>query len=233
MGHRLGIDLGTTTVKVCLLSETNEIITSSKSPHNAYKDNSSSKLYREQDPQLIFDTLHQCLQNLDIHGISPISGIEAVSVTGQMHGVVLWKEKNLAVSDVAEDVVDNKSEAEGRGHLQRSDGCNEGTLLDLFSNKIESNSNLITWEDQRCTDDFLKGLPTSSFGSISTGYGAATLLWLHQHSRSFLESFTKCGTIMDLLVWLLARDNQVYMTPHNAKSWGYFDDTEMCWENEK
>ena len=96
---------------------------------------------------------------------------------------------------------------------------------------VEKHSNLITWEDQRCDEEFLKSLPKSQCGNdVSTGYGLASLLWLQKENK--LEDYTMCGTIMDFVVWLLTQTGRVHMTPHNAKSWGYFDEVLMKWESD-
>lgn len=204
----LGIDIGTTSVKVCVKSGTNTM-TSSRKIHHAYertklKSDCTSNCFREQDPAVLMTVLDQCMMEISENTKYNISSL---AVTGQMHGVVLWKPKMM---EIIKDV-----------------DC----FISIMENSIQEHSNLITWEDQRCSDQFLKSLTPSPSGSnVATGYGQATLLWLHRDSQ--LDGYTMCGTIMDFVVWLLTQSKHVLMTNHNAKSWGYFDEGQQKWENE-
>ena len=67
-------------------------------------------------------------------------------------------------------------------------------------------SNLITWEDRRCTNEFLATLPlTQTDVAISTGFGCASLFWLQRNYPSLLEPYDCAGTIMDFIVCLLCQ----------------------------
>ena len=100
-------------------------------------------------------------------------------------------------------------------------------------------STLITWQDGRCTPEFLSTLPpTHQPIRPSTGYGCATLAWLSRFQLELLEQFDRAGTIMDLVVWWLCGHGQleeggeVVMSTQNATSWGYFDISELKWERD-
>ena len=94
-----------------------------------------------------------------------------------------------------------------------------------------STSNLITWQDGRCSPEFLSSLPpTRQPVAVSTGYGCATLAWLQRHQPGQLRSYSRAGTIMDLVVWLLCSPEKTQMSAQNATSWGYFDMKQMQWE---
>ena len=209
MTVRLGIDIGSTSIKVCLVE--NGIVTvSSNIVHDAKtspmkSDHPSSHLFDEQCPKILLGVLDDCLRQVR-HTLSSVS---QVSVTGAMHGVVLWKvSSNIAAFDWS-------------------------NLISIYENCVESSTNLITWQDQRCDVNFLDSLScNSSFCNIYTGYGIATLLWL-QKEFNCLDSYNMCGTIMDFTVWLLTQTEQVKMTPHNAKSWGFYDHTKLRWETEQ
>jgi len=46
----------------------------------------------------------------------------------------------------------------------------------------EDISQLITWQDGRCSADFLSSLPKpDSHLSVATGYGCATIFWYMKH----------------------------------------------------
>lgn len=201
----VGIDIGTTSIKVCVKYGP-KTIASSRRIHNAYqktfvgKDCANGKRLREQDPKVLLQTLDDCFEELKID-----FKIKSISVTGQMHGVVLWTPK---------ETID----------------LNVSGFSSIIDNSIEINSNLITWEDQRCDESFLSSLPKSTSLPVATGYGLASLLWLNH--KNMINPFTLSGTIMDFIVWLLTQTKRVQMTSHNAKSWGYFSDDDMSWEDD-
>ncbi|XP_057316583.1 sedoheptulokinase-like [Hydractinia symbiolongicarpus] len=201
----LGVDIGTTSVKTCLV-EDGHVLGAVKCSHNAkiIEDNRPmSHLFDEQDPLLILKALDDCLEKIPCHQAS------SIRICGQMHGVVLWNPVNVPK-------------------------CNTNlTLKCLYQSAITDVSRLITWQDKRCHQDFLKNLPCSpSFCKIATGYGIASLLWLKRNQK-LPDTYTLCGTIMDFVVWLLTQTKYVYMTTHSANSWGYFDVSKACWEVEQ
>ena len=202
---KLGIDIGTTSIKVCVKCGTKTVVSCRKIHHAYEKTKVKAGCFREQDPIILLRILDECL--MEINKEKKTFDISSVSVTGQMHGVVLWKPKMMEMIE--------------------GDDC----FISIMKNSIQQHSNLITWEDQRCDDQFLESLLQSPAGNkVATGYGLATLLWLHRESQ--LDGYTMSGTIMDFVVWLLTRSERVLMTNHNATSWGYFDANQMQWENE-
>ena len=104
----------------------------------------------------------------------------------------------------------------------------------LSSAHFAPTSPFYTWEDARCSPEFLASLPTPISGPISSGYGCATLFWLAAHDRPLLKECSTAGTIADFIVCLLTRPlyapPKVSMTVHNAVSWGYFDAETNRWE---
>ncbi|XP_066911025.1 sedoheptulokinase-like [Clytia hemisphaerica] len=197
----LGIDIGTTHTKCCLFTDGEFKYESSL--HNGYQEAGELSMYthKEQNIGALVRSLDDCLSKFGNN-----LKVSRFVVTGQMHGIVSWKPKIMEI-------------------------INHETLTSLMNGCVKKHSNLITWEDQRCDEEFLKSFPKSRCGNgVSTGYGLASLLWLQEAGK--LEDYTMCGTIMDFIVWLLTQTERVYMTPHNAKSWGYFDEELMAWESE-
>uniref|UniRef100_A0A1A8HXT6 Sedoheptulokinase n=1 Tax=Nothobranchius kuhntae TaxID=321403 RepID=A0A1A8HXT6_NOTKU len=87
--------------------------------------------------------------------------VSRIGLSGQMHGVLFWKAKNVC------------------------DWSNE----DFFT--AGDTSQLITWQDGRCSRDFLSTLPKpDSHLSVATGFGCATIFWYMKHRPEFLEEFT-------------------------------------------
>ncbi|TKS83599.1 Sedoheptulokinase [Collichthys lucidus] len=100
--------------------------------------------------------------------------VSSIGLSGQMHGVLFWKAKG---------------------------GC-DWSKRDFFT--AGDTSQLITWQDGRCSSDFLSSLPApDSHLSVATGFGCATIFWYMKHRPEFLEDFTVAGTIQDYVVSML------------------------------
>ncbi|XP_078495406.1 sedoheptulokinase [Ciona intestinalis] len=95
---------------------------------------------------------------------------------------------------------------------------------------ITTTSNLVTWQDARCNEEFISSLPKSQH-PISSGFGCATLFWLSRTTPNVLDKYNCCGTISDYVVTMLCGGKPI-MTSHNAYSWGYFDCDSGEWERE-
>ena len=194
----LGIDIGTSSVKTCIVRRSSEdVLSEFSSPSNAtVKTEDSSG--DEQSVEQIFSCIESCMNQLPEQLLTRVS---FVAVCGQMHGCVLWQSDRI--TPVSTD------------HIK------------------EATSNLITWQDGRCTEEFLRSLPcTTQPTKISTGYGCASLAWLHRNKLDLLNQFDTSGTIMDLLVCVLCGAGRPHMSTHNANSWGYFDLQAKQWELE-
>ncbi|XP_022086305.1 sedoheptulokinase-like [Acanthaster planci] len=203
----LGIDLGTSSVKVCVydpetehtvqsaVSETNAKITRELQPPGA----------AEQDVTKILEACEACLRRLDADHLKQV---QCIGIAGQMHGCVCWS---------------------GHDGTELNPGLNQ---LDWFDQSILT-SQLVTWQDGRCTPEFIATLPKpDSHLRLATGHGCATLFWLQQNSPQIVERFEHAGTVMDLLVAMLCNLTATVMSVQNAASWGYFNVTEKQWNQE-
>ncbi|KAM4726492.1 sedoheptulokinase [Anableps anableps] len=126
--------------------------------------------------------------------------VSRVGLTGQMHGVLFWRANS---------------------------GC-DWSDEDYFTPR--DTSQLVTWQDGRCSSDFLSSLPKpESHLVVSTGFGCATIFWYMKHRPEFLEDFTVAGTIQDYVVSMLCSLDSCVMTPQNAASWGFFNTVTNQW----
>lgn len=190
----LGIDLGTTSVKVTLLRKECGSVISSVSKATKADVVSDVDKGSEQDPTMILDTLKECMAQLSKDHLQQVT---CVGVTGQMHGVVLW----------------NSTKSDEWKHLPTS--------------------HLYTWQDQRCTTDFLRSLPTpDSHLPLSTGHGCATLCWLHRYKPEMTSAYECSGTIMDLLVALLCGLSVPVTTIQLSASFGFYNTKTRSWNRE-
>ena len=204
----LGIDIGTTNVKVVLVEESHE-----KATFRVLHQQSQSlgELEIVGDPRAverpvsqIFQALETCMTRLE-SSTGQLEKVTAIGVCGQMHGCVLWKSSGEP----------------------------------LFNEQIEAlpTSNLITWQDRRCDPAFIDSLPKPPHLTkpcVSSGYGCATLAWLHRHNSKTLAGYDRAGTIMDMVVCALCSGGsaEVTMSSQNAASWGYFDQSSSQWYRE-
>ena len=214
----LGIDIGTSTVKAALLHKSSlKLVDEAESSKSLgpHLTVPEENAY-ERGVHEIFTCLDECLASLDS---ALLQSVVSIGVCGQMHGCVLW--------------------SSGKAFQI---GINDGILR--VDDDPSSCSSLITWQDGRCSPEFLSSLPkTGQPTPISTGYGCATLAWLKRFKPELIEQFDRAGTIMDLIVWALCdghctleREGEeevgkdVVMSAQNANSWGYFDITKIEWE---
>ena len=193
----LGIDIGTSTVKACVVERNNERIVCEFTSASNSSVQSDVPKGDEQSVEKILTCIDACVDQI---ADKLLARVVCVAICGQMHGCVLWKGDHL--------------------HPDSFTVHNETT-------------NLITWQDGRCTEEFLHTLPkTTQYTKLSTGYGCASLAWLQSHRPSLLAQYDTAGTIMDLFVCKLCGLPKPVMTTHNANSWGYFDLQSNQWELE-
>ena len=197
----LGVDLGTTTVKVALLDDKTKAVVRVKSRETAASVHSDlGSIGNEQDPNRILTALQFCLSGL---AKEDLVRVRRVGVSGQMHGVILWKE--------------------GSGWARNSYGRFETVKT----------SQVFTWQDGRCTLDFMAGLPEPrSHLKLATGLGCCTILWLAKNRPELLAEFDCAATIQDFVVAMLCGLDRPVMSVQNAASWGYFDTVEKKWNTD-
>lgn len=64
----------------------------------------------------------------------------------------------------------------------------ECLISDIFRYELREVSNIYTWQDSRCSQDFILSLPVpKSHLAIASGFGCATLLWFSKFKPERLE----------------------------------------------
>lgn len=207
--YSLGIDIGTTSVKVCIFDAETDTILSKQSKDT--QANVPSQLGSEGDKQdvpKIISAMHSCVSRLPKELLKQI---KVIGVCGQMHGVMLW-------SNTPEESCWERTE---------SPGSNSGVKFEVIKSRV---SNLYTWQDTRCDLAFLKTLPTpESHVQTHSGFGCATLFWLSKNCPEKLAKFNCSGTVQDFAVALLCNLKKPLMSTQNAAGWGYFNTTTNSW----
>ena len=199
----LGVDIGTSSVKAALICNSSELIVARNAiEHRA--DVISEENLKTWREQCVHKLLVALDSCIKLLPIDMFKFVQDIVVCGQMHGCVLWSSKLiLTIDSLAED---------------------------NFTGEYVSP--LITWEDKRCSSEFLNSLPKSKL-PVASGFGCATLFWLQAHLPQIIDKYDCAGTIMDLVVSYLCRSSQVYISTQNACSWGFYDSESNEWEIEK
>ncbi|VVC87250.1 unnamed protein product [Leptidea sinapis] len=193
----LGMDIGTTSVKTCVFdTETREIVAKQSKDTAANIPSDQGIEGNKQDVPKIVSAVHYCVSRLprDI-----LRHVTRIGVCGQMHGVVLWKNKAW-----------EKIEKDG--------------VVMRFEATRENMSALYTWQDTRCKPEFLETLPKpDSHLKCYSGYGCVTLLWMLKHKPEKLKNFSCSATVQDFVVAMICDLDIPITSDQNAASWGYFN----------
>ncbi|RZF35494.1 hypothetical protein LSTR_LSTR010185 [Laodelphax striatellus] len=207
----LGLDIGTTSVKVCLVECEAEkgggggaVLARQAKDTQAGVPSELGCEGNKQNVPKIMSALHICVSRLPRELLRQVVSI---GVSGQMHGVMLWRYE------------------EGVRPWERVD-C-DSSRYDVVATCVSS---LYTWQDSRCDPAFLAQLPRPhSYLRAYSGYGCNTLFWLAKNRPEKLKRFNCAGTIQDFCVAMLCNLCHPVMSVQNAASWGYFDPVASQW----
>ncbi|XP_076453153.1 sedoheptulokinase-like isoform X2 [Babylonia areolata] len=199
--YTLGIDLGTTSIKVAIVDAVGRVVENVTVPSLASVPSSAGEERQEQCPFTIWSALQAGLRQLDPDNQVKV---QAIGVSGQMHGLLLWQGSKSWQS------IDDQTR-----HI-----------------KLRNLSHLYTWQDQRCSQQFLSSLPKpDSSLRVASGYGCVTLLWLLQNEQCYLEKeqFTCAGTVMDFVVAAICDLERPVTSDQLAASFGYYSVPSRSW----
>ena len=90
MKYVIGIDLGTSAVKSCLMNEQGRIVDEASAPYRLYHDQPG---YAEQLPEDWITGVKKTIKDITGRFSADVSSIKGISFSGQMHGLVLLDEK--------------------------------------------------------------------------------------------------------------------------------------------
>lgn len=197
-GCCLGIDLGSTSVKISLIEkQSKSVIFSTSETTEADIRNGPQK--SEQDVFKIMQAVCTCLTRITDKNRS---SVKCISVSGQMHGILLWNnEMQKLPGDETLEVV------------------NTSTLY-TWQDQRASNELIMALPKP------------DSHQHIASGFGCVTLFWLKECEPEMLVRFNTAGGIMDYLVTLLCGIDKPVMSEQIASSWGYFCSETMTWNTE-
>ena len=87
-GYTLGVDLGTTSVKVCLVNQADQSVSDLHVKESSAYTPSDADNGDQQNPSRIYSALYACLAKVPK---SKMERVKRIAFSGQMHGVVYWK----------------------------------------------------------------------------------------------------------------------------------------------
>lgn len=218
----IGIDLGTSGVKVVLLDENQHIIAITQKPLPISR---PQPLWSEQNPQDWWNATNEAM--LELASKHDLSGVKAIGLTGQMHGATLLDNADNALSPA---ILWN----DGRSFAE----CEE--LEKLVPNSREITGNLmmpgftapkLRWVDKHLPNvaekvskvllpkDYLRLLMTGEYASDMSD--ASGTMWLDVGKRDWnISLLNACGLDIENMPKLF-EGNQItgYLRPTLAEQW--------------
>lgn len=226
-----GLDIGTTAIKCVVVQAdgcktvgtTNVSLTEVPVPARPGDDRVTKKSGVQNVGQVLFAVQH-------VVALLPETirqRVTSIGICGQMHGIVWWCSR--AVHEAAERLLTG---GDTSPHVDEK----------LYE---PAWSELITWQDQRCTASFLQKCrdtiscsnPTtnaSESSRLAAGYGLASFAHVLEHSPRTLVGMDACGTIQDFVAFVLCGHtlpSETFMDTTNAHSWGGFSDATNTWDS--
>lgn len=203
--YSLGIDIGTSSIKIAIVDSAGSLVENVMAASLAAVDSDMGDVGSEQCPTTIYNSIKACLRQLSPHNQAKV---HCVGISGQMHGLVLWQQGkawNRDAGDLARHIT------------------------------FDNVSHLYTWQDRRCTQEFLNTLPKPNSNlRTASGYGCSTLFWLQRNQPEFLaeKQFDCAGTIMDFVVAAVCDLDRPVTSDQLAASMGYFDVESGTWNED-
>ncbi|DAZ96985.1 TPA: hypothetical protein N0F65_012117, partial [Lagenidium giganteum] len=202
----LGIDIGTTAVK-CVVVQHGETQATATATVSYNEEDATSNQRGEQSVMTIVRSIRKAITGLPAEDRHRVT---VIGICGQMHGIAWWNAATVVPF-----------------LIQQSDDA---------GNQREPWSRLITWEDQRCSPEFIAACHskmTPDASRLATGYGVATFAHeIQMGDASALAAFDCSGTIADLVAFVLSgatTPEQATMDTTNAFSWGAYDSQLRSW----
>ncbi|PIB70170.1 xylulose kinase, partial [Pseudomonas sp. 2822-17] len=91
MKYAIGVDLGTSAVKVLMMNQKGEVVNEVSKAYPLIQEKSG---YSEQEPKEWVEKTTAALKDLVAQFDGDVTDIEGISFSGQMHGLVLLDENN-------------------------------------------------------------------------------------------------------------------------------------------
>ena len=221
----LGIDLGTSCVKIIILDDNDQLITQASSPLEVSR---PQPLWSEQDPAHWWQATNMAMQELGQNNPAELKAVKAIGLSGQMHGATLLDASNAII----------------RPAILWNDGRSEEQCKALEANEPDSRTitgNIampgftapkLVWVKEHEPDNFAKLakvlLPKDYLRFLMTGDYASDMsdsagtLWLDVEKRQWSQKMLQASGLTEAHMPLLYEGTQITgnLNADIAEQWG-------------
>lgn len=221
----LGIDLGTSCVKVIILDDNDQLVAQASSPLEVSRPKS---LWSEQDPADWWHATNMAMKALGQSKPAELKAIKAIGLSGQMHGATLLDTSNAIIRPA---ILWNDGRSE--------DQCKALEASEPNSRKITGNIAMpgftapkLVWLKEHEPDNFAKVakvlLPKDYLRFLMTGDYASDMsdsagtLWLDVEKRQWSQNMLQASGLTEAHMPTLFEGTQVTgnLSSDIAKQWG-------------
>lgn len=221
----LGIDLGTSGVKIVIIDDKQNVITQASAPLSVSR---SYPLWSEQNPEDWWQATNQAIQKIKIENPVALSHVKCLGLSGQMHGATLLDENNrilrpailwndgrsIEQCKIIEQTVTNARNITGNIAMP---GFTAPKLLWVYENERNIFDKIAK---VLLPKDYLRFLLCGSFASDMSD--SAGTYWLDVKRRQWSEELLACCHLSKEQMPTLFEGHEVtgYLSPKIAKNWG-------------
>uniref|UniRef100_A0AC35TLT0 FGGY_N domain-containing protein n=1 Tax=Rhabditophanes sp. KR3021 TaxID=114890 RepID=A0AC35TLT0_9BILA len=199
----LGIDIGTSSIKICLYDTAKECIIHSSSKNHDAHIKGLNPHYHEQEPKTILECLFTLINEIQI------PSLDLIRIAGQMHGIVFWNSSTLKVSTLITwmDQRCDKNFLESLNtpyNLSTGYGC--ATLAWLYKHKRDLLSDftncgtvmdyIVCCLSQNFSNVFMSDQNAKSFGCYNDKYECFELPFLCPSLQNMMPAIVKSDYIV-------------------------------------
>ena len=221
----LGIDLGTSAVKVIILNEHDQVVAQTSSPLDV---NRPKPLWSEQDPEHWWQATELAIAALRQSNNTELQAVKAIGLSGQMHGATLLDAKNQVIRPA---ILWNDGRSEAQCKTIEANEPNSRTITGniampgftapkLVWVKEHEPSNFAKVAKVLLPKDYLRFLMTGDFASDMSD--SAGTLWLDVEQRQWSTPMLEACGLTEAQMPKLYEGTQItgYLNTELAERWG-------------
>ena len=221
----LGIDLGTSAVKVIILNEHDQVVAQTSSPLDV---NRPKPLWSEQDPEHWWQATELAIAALRQSNNTELQAVKAIGLSGQMHGATLLDAKNQVIRPA---ILWNDGRSEAQCKTIEANEPNSRTITGniampgftapkLVWVKEHEPGNFAKVAKVLLPKDYLRFLMTGDFASDMSD--SAGTLWLDVEQRQWSTPMLEACGLTEAQMPKLYEGTQItgYLNTELAERWG-------------
>lgn len=221
----LGIDLGTSCVKIIILDDNDQLIAQASSPLEVSR---PQALWSEQDPSHWWQATNMAMQELGQNNPAELKAVKAIGLSGQMHGATLLDANNAIIRPA---ILWNDGRSEEQCKALEANEPNSRTITGniampgftapkLVWVKEHEPENFAKVAKVLLPKDYLRFLMTGDFASDMSD--SAGTLWLDVEKRQWSQNMLQASGLTEAHMPTLFEGMQVTgnLNSDIAKQWG-------------